>query len=251
MNFDLVAAVQPWQWALTGLAGTLIGLAKAGVPAVGLVFVPIMAFAFGAKASTGLILPMLSFGDLFAIAYFRRHAAVRELVRLLPWALAGLLTGTTVGTALADTEFKRLLGGIVLVLLALMIWQEFRGNKDAVPKGWWFPALAGLAAGFTTMVGNAAGPVMSLYLLSMRLNKAQFIGTSAWFFLTINLIKIPLQIFFWHNITWGSFAIDLIALPAIALGAWVGLLIIGKIPERLFKLLVLGATGLSAVALLL
>jgi hypothetical protein len=147
--------------------------------------------------------------------------------------------------------FKRLLGTLVLGLLGLMIWQELRKDKESIPQGWWFAALAGFGSGFTTMVGNAAGPVMSLYLLSMRLPKSAFIGTSAWFFLIVNLVKVPLQIVFWHNISGSSLAIDLVALPAIALGAWAGLKIVGKIPERLFQYLVLGMTGVSALALLL
>jgi uncharacterized membrane protein YfcA len=239
-----------FQWALSALSGSIVGLSKTGLPGLGLIFVPLMALAFGAKVSTGILLPMLSLGDVFAVSYYRRHADVPRLVKLLPWALVGLACGVTVGANLPDLQFKKLLGVIVLVLLALMIWQELRRDKETVPTGWWFPALAGLAAGFTTMVGNAAGPVMSLYLLSMRLPKNAFIGTSAWFFLIINLTKIPLQILFWKNISWQTFTIDLMVLPAIALGAWLGLKIVGHIPEKVFKVLVLTMTGVSAVFLL-
>lgn len=247
----MIPDLQPFQWILAGLSGAVVGLSKTGLPGLGLVFVPLMAFAFGAKASTGVLLPMLSMGDVFAVSYYRRHADVPRLLGLLPWALGGLATGVTVGANLPDLWFKRMLGGLVLVLWALMIWQEIRKDQSSVPKGLWFSAVAGFAAGFTTMVGNAAGPVMSLYLLSMRLPKNAFIGTSAWFFLIINLTKIPLQIVFWHNISPTSLTIDLMVLPAIALGAWVGLRVVGRIPERVFKILVLAMTGLSAGALLL
>jgi len=247
----VIPDLNPFQWALTALSGSIVGLSKTGLPGLGLIFVPLMALAFGAKASTGVLLPMLSMGDVFAVSYYRRHADVPRLLKLLPWALVGLAAGVTVGATLPDLQFKRMLGGIVLVLLVLMIWQETRKNRESVPTGWWFPALAGLTAGFTTMVGNAAGPVMSLYLLSMRLPKNAFIGTSAWFFLIINLTKIPLQVFFWHNISPSSLLIDVLVLPAIALGAWVGLKIVGKIPEVAFKILVLAMTGVSAVFLLL
>lgn len=239
------------QWVLASVSGAVVGLSKTGLPGLGLIFVPLMALAFGAKASTGVLLPMLSLGDLFAVSYYRRHADVPRLVGLLPWALVGLAAGVTVGADLDDAVFKRLLGGIVLVLLGLMIWQEIRKDKASVPVGWWFPMVAGFAAGFTTMVGNAAGPVMSLYLLSMRLPKNAFIGTSAWFFLIINLTKIPLQFLFWHNISLATFAVDLAVLPAIALGAWVGLKVTGRIPEGIFKVLVLAMTGVSALLLLL
>jgi len=241
----------PWQWALTGVSGVFIGLAKTGLSGLGLVFVPIMAFAFGAKASTGVLLPMLSIGDVFGVAYYRRHAEWKQLFRLLPWAALGLAVGVTVGASMPDLLFKKMLGLIVLVLLGLMIWQESRKDKESVPSAWWFHALAGTAAGFTTMVGNAAGPVMSLYLISMRLPKNAFIGTSAWFFLVINAVKIPLQVVFWHNISPGTLAIDLAALPCIALGAFVGIKVVGKIPEKAFRYLVLAMTAVTAVVLLL
>ena len=241
----------PWQWALTGVSGVFIGLAKTGLSGLGLVFVPIMAFAFGAKASTGVLLPMLSIGDVFGVAYYRRHAEWKQLFRLLPWAALGLAVGVTVGASMPDLLFKKMLGLIVLVLLGLMIWQESRKDKESVPSAWWFHALAGTAAGFTTMVGNAAGPVMSLYLISMRLPKNAFIGTSAWFFLVINAVKIPLQVVFWHNISPGTLAIDLAALPCIALGAFVGIKVVGKIPEKAFRYLVLAMTALTAVVLFL
>jgi len=247
VTFDLSL----FQWALTALSGAFVGLSKTGVPGLGLLFVPLMALAFGAKASTGLLLPMLNFGDLFAVGYYRRHADWAKLVLLLPWALVGLAAGVTVGSHLPDAEFKRLLGAVVLVLLALMVWQEVRKDKTSVPRGWWFPALAGLVAGFTTMVGNAAGPVMVLYLLAMRLPKDAFIGTSAWFFLIINLVKVPLQIVFWHNLSWSTLGVDVAVLPAIALGAWAGLKVAGRLPERVFKALVLSLTGVSALLLFL
>ena len=248
--FASVASLTPLQWALSSISAATVGLSKTGLPGLGLIFVPLMAVAFGAKVSTGVLLPILNMGDLFAVSYYRRHADVPKLLSLLPWALAGLAAGVTVGQSMPDREFKVMLGVIVLVLLALMIWQEYR-KSPAVPSAWWFHALAGFAAGFTTMVGNAAGPVMSLYLLSMRLPKDVYIGTSAWFFLIINLIKVPLQVVFWHNISWSSFAIDLAVLPAIALGAWLGVKIAGKIPETAFKVLVMVMTGVSAVFLLL
>jgi uncharacterized membrane protein YfcA len=240
-----------WQWALTGTSALFVGMAKTGVAGLGLIFVPIMAFAYGARASTGVLLPMLSLGDLFAVGYYRRHASWPHLVRLIPWTLLGVGLGVGLGAGLPDAVFKKLMGGLVLVLVALMVWQETRKDKESVPTGWWFPALAGMLAGFSTMVGNAAGPVMSLYLISMRLPKNVFIGTSAWFFLIINAVKIPLQVIFWKNIDLSTLTIDLLALPFIALGAFVGLKVVGKIPEKWFKPFILVTTALTAVFLLL
>ncbi len=250
MNFDL-SAVQPWQWALGALGGLVIGAAKTGLNGLNIFFVPLMAISFGGRASTGIILPMLCVGDIIAVAWYRRHGNFSFLLKLMPWTLAGLGIGAVVGANLSDVLFKNLLGGIIVALLALMVWQDTRKAKVAYPEAWWFSALAGLLAGFTTMVGNAAGAVMSIYLLSMRLPKNAFIGTAAWFFLIVNLIKVPLQVFFWKTISPGTLAYDAVMIPAIAFGAFVGLALAGKIPERAYRVFVLAMTGIAACMLLL
>jgi len=168
----------------------------------------------------------------------------------LPSTLCGMGAGVAVGSRLSDKSFGIMLGSIILGLLALMIWQDAANKKNPYPSAWWFSALAGLVAGFTTMVGNAAGPVMSIYLLSMRLPKNTFIGTTAWFFLLINLLKVPLQIFFWKNINPATLTFDAIMIPFIAVGAFIGFRVTGKIPERAYRIFVITMTGLSALMLL-
>jgi uncharacterized membrane protein YfcA len=142
-----------------------------------------------------------------------------------------------------------MLGGIIVVLLGLMIWQDMRRGKHLYPQAWWFAALAGLLAGFTTMVGNAAGAIMSIYLLSMRLPKNAFIGTAAWFFLVVNLLKIPLQVLFWKNISPSTLAFDALMIPAIAAGAFIGIRVAGRIPERAYRVFVMVMTGVAALML--
>lgn len=112
-------------------------------------------------------------------------------------------------------------------------------------KRWWYSALFGLLGGFTTMIGNAAGPVMSIYLLSMRKGKMEYIGINAWFFLVVNLLKVPLQIFVWDNISWDTFSLNLLMLPIIALGAWLGISIIKLFPEKAFRRFIQLVTILS------
>ncbi len=250
MNFDL-SSLQPYQWALGILSGLVIGASKTGLNGLNLIFVPLNAIAFGSRASTGIILPMLCVGDILAVAWYRRHAQIAYLVRLLPWTLAGIGLGTFVGASLAESAFKLLLGSIIAALLLVMIWQDRRGKEALYPRSWWFSAAAGLLAGFTTMVGNAAGAVMSLYLLSMRLPKNAFIGTAAWFFLAVNLTKVPLQLFVWRNIGLESLAFDALMVPAIILGAFVGLTLAGKIPERAYRAFILSMTALAALLMAL
>jgi uncharacterized protein len=248
MHFD-ISQVEAYQWALAIISGMVIGMSKAGLNGLTLMFIPLMALSFGGKASTGILLPMLCVGDVFAVSWYRRHAEWQYLLKLLPSALVGIGAGVAVGGSLSDSSFRYLLGGIIMVLLGLMIWQDLHKKENHYPQTWWFAVVAGLAAGFTTMVGNAAGAITSIYLLSMRLPKNAFIGTAAWFFLIVNLLKVPLQVFFWKNISGASLTFDAIMVPAIAVGAAIGILVAGKIPERGYRVFVMVMTGVAGVLL--
>jgi uncharacterized protein len=250
MNLD-ISQLQPYQWVLGILSGLVIGMAKTGISGLTLFFIPLMAISFGGRASTGILLPMLCIGDIFAVSWYRQHGEGRFILRLLPSTLCGMGAGVAAGRNLSDAAFGIMIGSIILGLLALMIWQDAGNKKTSYPSAWWFSILAGLLAGFTTMVGNAAGPVMSIYLLSMSLPKKTFIGTAAWFFMIINLLKIPLQIFFWKNISPDTLAFDACMIPVIAAGAFIGFRVTGKIPERAYRIFVIVMTGLSAGMLFL
>jgi uncharacterized protein len=245
MNID-ISQLLTYQWILGIASGLIIGMSKTGLSGILLFFIPLMALAFGSRASTGIILPMLCIGDIFAVAWYRRHAESKYILKLLPSTLCGLGIGVVIGGSLSDSAFKILLGSIVITLLVLMIWQDMQSRENKYPHAWWFSAIAGLLAGFTTMVGNAAGAVMSIYLLSMRLPKNAYIGTLAWFFLIINLLKVPLQLFFWKNISPATLAFDAIMIPFIAAGAFIGFKLTGKIPEKAYRIFIIVMTGLAA-----
>jgi uncharacterized membrane protein YfcA len=206
-----------------------------------------MATIFGGKESTGILLPILLVGDVFAVAYYRQHAMWNAIKRLLLWAGIGLLIGAVVVNFVSDRQFKTIIGLSVLVCVGLMIFIEVKGDRFAVPEKAWFFAMAGILSGFTTMIGNAAGPIMSLYLVAMGYRKNNFLGTYSWFFLIINAIKVPLQVLLWHNITWSNAAMAAIMIPAVALGAVLGALLVKKINEKLFRYLVIGMTFIAAV----
>ncbi|MFM2290472.1 MAG: hypothetical protein RIS29_285, partial [Bacteroidota bacterium] len=172
-------------------------------------------------------------------------------LRIMPWALVGIAVGLAVGKSISPDWFRRLIGILVLLSLAIMLWLEYRRNKieQTVTGKKAYTIIFGLLGGFSTMIGNAAGPVMSVYLLSENMDKKEFIGTAAWFFFIINILKMPLQIWGWHNITWQTFQFDLMLLPAIALGAWAGISIVKLIPERIYRWFIWVATIISAVVL--
>jgi len=237
------------QWVLLALCGLLTGMAKTGLSGFGLMVVPILANAFGGRPSVGLLLPMLIFADVFAVTWYNRHAEWKHILRLLPWAFAGILVATLVGKSISDQTFNRLLAALVIGGIGILVWRDVRSNKFRIPSSTWFAAGLGLLGGFSTMIGNAAGPVMALYLLSMRLPKNVFIGTGAWFFFIVNLSKVPLHIWSWKTINLDSFLLDVLLIPAIAGGAFLGIWLVRLLPEKIYRIIVIGTTLLSALLL--
>ena len=239
------------EWIVILICGMLIGMSKVGVPGVSMIVVPVLAFIFGAKQSTGVLLPILMMADVFGVAYYRRHANWHHLIKVIPWAMVGLLIALWVGEKVNDDQFKNLIAILVFLSIGLMIWQDKRKGTNLFPDKWWFAAGMGILGGFATMIGNVAGPVFAIYLLAMHLPKNSFIGTSAWFFMIINFTKFPLQLFVWNNISLHTLTIDLITLPAIALGAFVGFKAVKIIPESVYRGFVIVITAISAFLLLL
>ncbi len=224
-------------------------MSKTGISGLGTIVVPVLAVIFGAKPSTGILLPMLCCADLFAVSYYRRSANRKYIIRLLPWTLVGFAAAIFTDRLVPDKGFKILIGICILAGLFVMFWNERRGKDAAVSSEWWFTGLFGIAGGFSTMIGNAAGPIMSVFLLSVRLPKESFVGTAAWFFMIVNFLKLPLQYFVWHNITVESLKFNLLLLPAIAAGAWLGIVFVKKISEKNYRLTVYILTLVSALML--
>jgi len=237
-------------WALVVFYAITVGIAKTGVPGIGLLgVVALITFSEDAKTAVGLMLPLLIAGDLFALAYYRRHAVWRHVLRLLPWAVAGILIGHQAIGLIDDHLLRRIIGGLTVALLAVDLWRSSRKEKAEVPTQWWFAAVIGVLAGFATMIANAAGPLIIVYFLAMRLEKEQFLGTGAWYFFMLNCFKVP---FFLHRemITAGTLAADLVLLPALAAGALTGVFLLKRIPQTRFVMIVRVLTLLAAVKLL-
>lgn len=236
-----------WIWLM--LCGMLIGGAKSGLRGMGMLAIPIMASIFGGKPSAGLVLPMLIVADTMAVWYYNRDADWSYIWKLLPAAVVGILIGAVVGMYVNDDTFKIFMGAIVMAGLLLMVVQERRALPPALTQGYAFGAVFGLLGGFSTMIGNAAGPVMAVYLLAIHLPKNTFIGTGAWFFLIINVLKVPLHIWVWETIYWDSLKISLMATPAIAVGIAIGIAVIKVIPEREFRYFIIAITFFTALRL--
>jgi hypothetical protein len=236
-------------WLLFMLCGLLLGMAKTGLSGAGLIVVPLMAGIFGGRESVGIVLPMLIVADVFAVNYYNRHANWQYVFKLIPWALAGIIAGLLFGKAINDKAFKETIAILVIAGIVLMIWQDLKRNHIRIPDKLWFAALLGIAGGFTSMVGNAAGPIFTLYLLSMRLPKNSFIGTGAWFYFIMNLMKMPFHIFVWGTVHWQSLALNMVSVPAILTGAWTGVVIVKLIPERGYRIFIIVSTIIASLFL--
>jgi len=249
MDFFNAFDLSVTEWILVVIAAIMVGFSKSGISGVTMLVIPIMASIFGGKESTGVLLPLLVAGDIFAVWYYHKNAEWGDIKKLLPWTIAGLILGLIVGNNINDSQFKALIGVIVLVCLGILLYTQKKGDKKIVPESSLLSALTGVAAGFATMIGNAAGPIFSVFLLAKGFRKLDYMGTTAWFFLIINLIKVPLQIFVWQNVGARSLMTAVIMLPAIALGAFVGTIVIKKLNEKIFRYLIIGLTAIAAIRL--
>jgi uncharacterized membrane protein YfcA len=237
--------LEPWQWILGALCAFNVGVAKTGVPGLGILFVPLIVLTVGnAKSSAAWLLPILCMADVFAVVYWRRHAAAGRLFALAPWVLAGMAAGAA-ALSLHERIIRPMVGTIVLIMLVAFLVRRYSKHPSAITP---HPALYGISAGFATTVANAAGPVMNLYLLSKRLPKEEFIATGVWFFFAINLMKVP--IYAWHGMfSTQSLLFDLLMAPAVFAGAISGRKIVDHISPRLFERLVVILTALSSLLL--
>ena len=226
-----------------------VGMAKTGLGGLGLLVVPIMAGVFGAKTSTGFLLVILILADIFGVAYYHRHADIQKLIKLIPSTIVGVLFGVLIGNHIEESQFRIVLVSVILIGVALTFYRsENVSSFDSKSK--FIPNLIGFLGGFSTMVGNAAGPVMTIYFLSLGFKKNKFIGTAAWFFLFVNVFKVPFHIFAWKTINISVLLFGLSLFPFIIVGAYIGFWIVQKIPEKPYRILLIASILLSTLKLI-
>ncbi len=244
-------ALDAGQWALAALAAFCVGVAKSGFGGVGMIAVLLMALVLPPRESTGAILPMLILADLFAVTIYRRHAQGHLVIRLLPPAIAGIVCGWLIIPAIRPGAFGPLIGWITLALLLLVFLQKVR--PGIVSPATAHPGVAwpfGWLAGVTTMIANAAGPVMSIYLLACRLPKLEFVGTAAWFFFAVNLIKVPFSASL-GLINFSSLQLNAFVAPAVIAGLFLGRWLLGKVNQSVFEWLMIAFTLVGALKLVI
>ena len=239
-------------WLFGILGAIFIGLGKGGLPGMGNLTVAMYAIVLpDPKLSVGVLLPILCAADIVAVRIYRKHAQVKDVLRLLPWAVVGIVLGYFCFQRLSSENVRVFMGGMLLALTALhFIRQRFFSATADQAHNSFLRAFLGVLGGFATMIANAAGPVAAFYFISMRLPKVVFVGTTAWFFLVVNWIKIPFMIDLGIiNTTWFPFSLAMM-IPAV-LATLVAPQILKRIPQKTFSILIWFFIVVAAVKLLL
>lgn len=260
--------LSPLDFTLLALAAALVGLSKTVLPGAGTISVAVFAAVLPARQSTGTLLVLLILGDLFAVWTYHAHADWRALRQLVPTVLAGVVVGSYFLAVANDGAVRRLIGAILLALVAVTLVLRAAASAsrdrrrdvaadgaaagDAAGRTWrrrLETGTYGVLAGFTTMVANAGGPVMSMYFLAARFPIKRFLGTAAWFFLVVNVAKTPFSVSL-GLISLESLRVDMLLAPGVVVGALVGRRLARRVDQVLFDRLVLALTIVSATYLL-
>lgn len=246
----MIENLQWWQWLLGTVAAFFVGFTKTGIPGLAILAVPLMAMAVGnAKASVPVLLPLLILADFFAVGKYHQHTQWNRLAPLF-WPLtAGMAGGAMIIKTLPEPFFKIFIGATTIIMLAIYFWRKTM-DQQKIPEGLFFAVFIGTIAGIATTAANAAGPVMAIYLISMKMDKEHFIGTAAFFFFLVNVVKIPIYGFS-GLFSKSGLMLDLcLALPVLV-GVITGFIVFKKIPEKLFERMILLLTFAASARLLI
>ena len=238
------------QWIFIGVSVVVLGLSNSGIKGIGIINVLILAFVFGEKASTGILLPMLIFADIIAVIYYNKHAQWGFIRKLMPAMVIGVLVGVLVGNDISETLFKRIMAIIIIASVMIMFYTENK-KRIIVPTGLWFSTSTGFLAGFSTMIGNLAGPIANVYFLAMRLPKNEFIGTAAWLFFIINVFKLPFHFFIWKTVSVKTLVLNSALIPLLVFGFFLGAYLVKLISNTNYRRFVLIITAFGGIFMLL
>jgi uncharacterized protein len=245
---------EPLQWLLAALGAFMIGVSKSGITGISILSVALFTHIFpSSKQASGIVLPLLIFGDFVAVFSYRRHTQWRYIWRLFPFTAAGVVIGYFALGSVSDRHARVMIGAIIVSLAALSYWRRYgsaQPDAAASHRSWAFAASVGIAAGFITLIANAAGPLMAIYFVSMRLPKLEYVGTAAVFFLCLNLFKVPFMVGL-GLITVHSFGFNVLLAPAVVTGAVAGRWLVTHINQALFEQLVLALSAIGGILLLL
>lgn len=238
-----------YKWLAIGFAAFVLGASKSGIKGIGIVIVIMLAFVFGEKASTGVLLPMLISADVLAVSYYNRHTQWKFIKMLLPSMILGVLVGVWVGDTISEIVFKRIMALIIIGSIGIMLFLEHR-KSNSMPNNKVFSYAMGFMAGFTTMIGNLAGPISNIYFLAMRLPKNEFIGTAAWLFFIINVFKLPFHFFVWKTVSVQTLTLNTCLFPAVVIGFFLGVKLVKLISNTNYRRFIIIITTIGGLVML-
>jgi uncharacterized protein len=232
----------------------MVGVSKAGIAGLSILSIALFNHVLpNSKQASGLVLPLLIFGDAVAVFSYRKHTQWRYLWRLFPWTAVGVVLGYFTMGRISDHGARILIGWIIVSLVILSFWRRYVAalpEERTAEIHWSVGAVIGMTAGFITLIANAAGPLMAIYLVAMRLPKMEYVGTAAVFFMLLNLFKVPFMVDL-GLITTHSFGFNLALAPAVLLGALAGRWLLVRVKQSLFEQLVLLLSAIGGVLLIL
>lgn len=239
----------PWFWLAAVAASVFVGLSKGGLPAVGLLGVPVLSQVISPVTAAGLLLPVYVLSDMLGLVAYRHAFERRVLVTLLPGATLGVALGWATARLVPEALVTGLVGLIGLAYAARLLLQpEVQGAARAsavLPGTFW-----GTITGFTSFVSHAGAAPYQIYVIPQRLPKTVYAGTTTIAFAYVNAIKL---LPYWAL---GQFTPDnlrtaaWLTLPA-GLAVWAGVRLVRVIPQVLFFRFVTWALALVSVKLLI
>ena len=232
------------------LASLFVGIGKGGIAGAGSVLVPLIAILLGGKDSIGFLLPLSLVASFIAAMKFREDINWMAMLKILPWAIIGILLAVYLGNLANEHEFFILLSAVILIGCAIIVIQHYTRRSTFTASHTFWVIFFGILAGFSSMIGNAVGPLISTLFILQRFPKKQFVSTYVWFCFFTDFFKVPFHIFIWKSITADSIILNLYMTPAMLIGVFLGFWLVKVLPENAYKNVILTLSCVTALLLL-
>ena len=242
-----ISELDPVFLLFAGLAALLVGLSKGGLSMAGSLGTPLLAMVISPVKAAALLLPIFVVSDWFGLYAYRREFDRRNLLILIPAAIAGIGIGW-LSSAIVSDRMVGLLIGVVGIAFCLNAWRlrhhQLPPRPADIPRGMFWGALAG----FTSFVSHSGGPPYQVYVLPQKLSKAVFAGTTTITFAAINLVKL---LPYWQlgQLDLANLKLSLLLMPIAVAGTFIGVWLVRIIPQRAFFLLIHAALFVLSIKL--
>ena len=252
------------EWTALVAAALIVGLSKAGFGSgVGVLAVPLVAMALGSRPMLGVLLPVLIVGDLLSIPHYLRSFDRRNLWTLLPGCAVGVVCGMLTlgwfkGLAFGEDLLGGLIGALCIIfvsaqayLMAARARRRSTEQEEVAPyrPRTWHGLLAGASAGLTSTLAHGAGPVIAMFLLPQRLGNRLFVGTTVWFFVACNLLKLGPYVW-WDVVTMETLSYLPYLAPAVLVGTLAGVWLNRRLSGRVFSAIVYAVVFVTGMKLI-